>query len=31
MIFWSAALYKDPAVMLAIAANILSVFRLRIR
>jgi hypothetical protein len=31
MIFWSAALYKDPAVMLAIAANILSVFRLRLR
>jgi 4-amino-4-deoxy-L-arabinose transferase-like glycosyltransferase len=29
MIFWSAALYKDPAVMLAIAANILAVFRLR--
>ena len=31
MIFWSAALYKDPAVMLAIAANILAVFRLRQR
>src|SRR3972149_5186760 len=31
MIFWSAALYKDPAVMLAIAANILAVFRLRLR
>ena len=31
MIFWSAALYKDPVVMLAIAANILAVFRLRLR
>ena len=31
MIFWSAALYKDPMVMLAIAANILAVFRLRVR
>lgn len=31
MIFWSSALYKDPAVMLAIAANILCVFRLRRR
>ena len=31
MIFWSAALYKDPAVMLCIAANILCVFRLRHR
>ena len=31
MIFWSAALYKDPVVMLAIAANILAVFRLRVR
>lgn len=31
MIFWSAALYKDPAVMLCIAANILCVFRLRRR
>ena len=29
MIFWSAALYKDPAVMLCIAANILCVFQLR--
>ena len=29
MIFWSAALYKDPMVMLAIAVNILAVFRLR--
>ena len=29
MIFWSSALYKDPAVMLCIAANILCVFRLR--
>ena len=28
MIFWSAALYKDPAVMLSIAFNILAVFRL---
>jgi hypothetical protein len=31
MIFWSSALYKDPAVMLCIAANILAVFRLRQR
>src|SRR3990172_4579928 len=31
MIFWSAALYKDPAVMLCIAINILAVFRLRQR
>ncbi len=31
MIFWSAALYKDPAVMLCIGANILAVFRLRRR
>ena len=31
MIFWSAALYKDPAVMLCIAVNILAVFRLRRR
>ncbi len=31
MIFWSAALYKDPVVMLAIALNILAVFRLRLR
>jgi len=31
MIFWSAALYKDPMVMLAIALNILAVFRLRLR
>ncbi len=31
MIFWSSALYKDPAVMLCIAANILCVFRLRRR
>lgn len=31
MIFWSCALYKDPAVMLCIAANILCVFRLRRR
>jgi hypothetical protein len=29
MIFWSAALYKDPMVMLAIALNILAVFKLR--
>ncbi len=29
MIFWSAALYKDPMVMLCIAANILAVFKLR--
>lgn len=29
MIFWSSALYKDPAVMFCIALNILSVFRLR--
>ena len=31
MIFWSSALYKDPAVMLCIAANILCVFHLRRR
>lgn len=31
MIFWSGALYKDPAVMLCIAVNILCVFRLRQR
>jgi hypothetical protein len=31
MIFWSAALYKDPMVMLAIALNILAVFKLRQR
>jgi hypothetical protein len=31
MIFWSAALYKDPTVMLCIATNILAVFRLRNR
>jgi 4-amino-4-deoxy-L-arabinose transferase-like glycosyltransferase len=31
MIFWSTALYKDPAVMLCIALNILAVFRLRRR
>lgn len=31
MIFWSSALYKDPAVMLCIAANILCVFRMRRR
>ncbi|HEY7817653.1 MAG TPA: glycosyltransferase family 39 protein, partial [Vicinamibacteria bacterium] len=29
MIFWSAALYKDPMVMLCIASNILAVFKLR--
>jgi len=29
MIFWSAALYKDPAVMLCIALSILAVYRLR--
>jgi len=29
MIFWSSALYKDPMVMLCIAANILAVFKLR--
>ena len=29
MIFWSSALYKDPAVMLCIAANILAVVRLQ--
>ena len=29
MIFWSAALYKDPLVMLCIAVNILAVFRVR--
>ena len=29
MIFWSSGLYKDPAVMLCIAANILCVFHLR--
>ena len=31
MIFWSSALYKDPAVMFCIAANILCVFRLKRR
>jgi hypothetical protein len=31
MIFWSAALYKDPVIMLAIATNILAVLRLRTR
>jgi hypothetical protein len=31
MIFWSTALYKDPAVMLCIALNILAVVRLRQR
>ena len=31
MIFWSTALYKDPAVMLCIALNILAVFHLRQR
>jgi hypothetical protein len=31
MIFWSSALYKDPAVMLAIALSILAVYRLRER
>ncbi len=31
MIFWSSALYKDPAVMLCIASNILCVFRLKRR
>jgi hypothetical protein len=31
MIFWSAAMYKDPVIMLAIAINILAVFRLRLR
>ena len=31
MIFWSSALYKDPAVMLCIAANILCVFHLKRR
>lgn len=29
MIFWSCALYKDPAVMLCIALNILAVLKLR--
>ena len=29
MIFWSSALYKDPAVMLCIAANILAVVKLQ--
>jgi hypothetical protein len=29
MIFWSAALYKDPSVMLGIAVNMLAVFKLR--
>jgi hypothetical protein len=29
MIFWSAALYKDPTVMLGIALSILAVFKLR--
>jgi hypothetical protein len=29
MIFWSAALYKDPSVMLGIALNMLAVFKLR--
>ncbi len=31
MIFWSSALYKDPTVMLCIAANILAVFKLQRR
>jgi hypothetical protein len=31
MVFWSCAIYKDPAVMLCIALNILSVVRLRQR